>query len=105
MSTLVVMVVVGLGSYLIRISMVVGASRLAENVWLQRRLRLVAPSVLAALFSSSLFVSKRTLEWPGALAVCAVALGGAAVWRTNKLGAALGVGLPVYWVGAMVGVG
>jgi branched-subunit amino acid transport protein len=104
MTLLLVLVVVAVGTYGFRVSMVLARERFGTPAWLEPRLRLVAPAVLAALVASSLFIDSGTRSVPGMVEAIAVVAGFVAVRRTGNVAAALAVGLPVYWLGALTGL-
>ena len=105
MSLLIALVVAGVGTYLFRISLVAGRERFATPPWLESRLPLVGPSVLAAIVTSSLIVTDGSPAMPTPVEAVAVVAALLAVRRTGNLGAALAVGLPIYWLGTTLGVG
>ena len=78
MNTWIVIVAVGLGSYLFRLSMIILTDRIAMPPYLERASGLVVPAAFAAL----------------AAVVAAVI----AVLRTGSSQAAILVGMPVLWI-------
>lgn len=105
MSTVVVFAIAGAGTFVLRASMVLLGERVASTSWLEARLSLVGPAVLACLVAGGLLVSSGSARVPAVLEVLAVAAALVMVRRTGNLGHAPFVGLPVYWVGALVGLG
>lgn len=99
MTTWLVMIIVAVGTYGLRVSMLVAHDRLGGSAWLAQRLSIVGPAVLAAVVASALFVSgtERVSPSPAQLAAVATALV-VVRWRGN-VGWALLAGFPVYWVG------
>ena len=100
---LVTMVLAGVGTFLLRISMVLAGRRFSATRWIERRMGLIGPAALAALVASSIFIDAGSRTMPGIVEAAAVGLGFVAVRRTENIGAALVVGLPVYWVGVALG--
>ena len=98
MSTWLVMVLAGLGTYLLRVSMVVAHDRFGTPRWLESNLRLIGPSVLAAILVSSLILSHGHRTGPRVSEVIAVTAAYVAVRRRGTVSAALVVGFPVYWL-------
>jgi len=81
MSTWIVIVAAGLGSYLFRLSMIILTGRITVPPSLERASGLVVPAAFAALASA------------GVAAAAVIA-----VLRTGSSQAAILVGLPVLWV-------
>lgn len=104
MNVWLTMVLVGAGTYLFRSSMILARDRFGELHWLEQRLTFVGPSVLAAIVAASLFTHDGARTTPSWLALAAVAAGFLSVRRTGNVGAALAVGLPIYWVGSLFGL-
>ena len=103
MSHLWVIVLSGIGTYLIRLSMVVLAGRLPEpSPDTLATLRLIAPSVLAAIVADRLFVTDGALgarwDW-----VAASVVAGWAAWRFRSAAVAMAVGMLAVWAIAFVG--
>lgn len=104
MTVLTAMVIAGLGTFVLRSSMVVLQERGRSLDWLERRLSLVGPAVLGAIVTSWLAVDDGGCVMPNAVEVAAVTVALVTVRRTGKVGLALGAGLPVYWAGAFAGL-
>lgn len=98
MSTWLVMALAGLGTYLLRVSLVVAHDRFGTPRWLAPHLRMVGPSVLAAILMSSLAVAQDTRTGPAAAEIVAVTAAYLAVRRWGNVSLALVVGFPVYWL-------
>jgi branched-subunit amino acid transport protein len=97
MSAWIAVVAVGLGSYLLRISMLVLASRVGLPVVIERAARYAVPVSFAALAASSLAGHMTHLH--GALAPAAsVIVAVVAVRRTGSPRAALLAGMPTLWL-------
>ena len=98
MSVLAIVLITGLGTYLIRVSGVaaIGATR-ALPPRVEQALRLVAPAVLAALVADSLFFEDSALRplgaWYGAAVVAALVS-----WRFRSVGWTLVAGMVGVWV-------
>ncbi len=104
MTVLVAIILAGIGTYLLRASLVLAPERFAVGDRLAGTLPLVAPAVLAAVIASSLFVADGRPTAPSPLDVVVVGAALVTVRRTGSLGLALVVGLPLYWLGAALGV-
>ena len=97
MSVTVQILLVGLGSYLFRVSFIATAARFGDVPRrVETALSMIAPSVLAAIVADSLLFTDagwRGLdEWHIALAITTVV-----AWRTKSIALCLVVGLPVLW--------
>ncbi len=104
MTLLVVFLIVGLGTYVMRVALaVLPESVVRSDGRLMGVLDLLAPAVLAALVASALVApgGDRTLPDPAAL--IAVGSAGVVVRFTGKVVLALAVGFPVYWILPLVG--
>ena len=98
MTAFVVVLAVGAGSYLFRVSMLVLAARVGLPPVLERAARFAVPVSFAAL--ATIALADRVAEASGgeALApIVAVAVAVAAVRRTGSPHAALLAGLPTVW--------
>lgn len=98
------MLAAGLGTDVVRVSMVAAHARYGIVDRLERHLRLVSPGVLAALLEMSIPVPNGR-HAPLAIAE-RVALGAAfvAVRRSGNVGWALAIGFPVSWGAIAVGL-
>jgi branched-subunit amino acid transport protein len=98
MRALVLFAVAGLGTYLLRASLVVLLGRVTVPAGLERSFRYIAPAVLAAIVAPAIFLddggAPQLLD-VRALAFVAAAL---AAWRWRTIPATLAAGLGVYWV-------
>lgn len=103
-SPLLMFALAGAGTYLLRVSMVLGGGRLPATDWIERRVTMVVPAVLAALLVSALFVSNGERQVADPVEIGAVAAALFAVSRTGNINAALAVGLPIYWIAALGGL-
>lgn len=103
MTVWLVIVVAGVGSYLLRISMLVVAERFGLPPVLERIARLAVPTAFAALAVSSL-ASRAAWNLAFLPPVLAVAVGVVAVKRTGSPHAAILAGMPTLWaVSLLVG--
>ena len=99
MSTWIVIVAAGLGSYLFRLSMIVLISRITMPSYLERASRLVAPAAFAALAAAGVAAACSGLGITGAAApLVAVAAAVIAVLRTGSSYAAILAGMPALWI-------
>ena len=101
MSTWIVIVAAGLGSYLFRLSMIILTSRITMPPFLERASGLVAPAAFAALAAAGIATACMHLGATQAAApLAAVAVAIIAVLRTGSSYAAIVAGLPTLWVAA-----
>jgi branched-subunit amino acid transport protein len=106
MSVWLVIVVVGLGTYLFRVSMLALVGGRAPSPLFERTSKLVVPAAFSALAAGGI-----TAAWAGAGAgsgavapLAAAAVAGVAVHRTGSARVAILVGMPTLWVlNALVG--
>jgi branched-subunit amino acid transport protein len=99
MSTWIVIVAAGLGSYLFRLSMIVLFDRITMPAYLQRASELVAPAAFAALAAAGIAAACSGLGITGATApLAAVAAAVIAVLRTGSPQAAILAGMPALWI-------
>ena len=99
MSTWIVVVAAGLGSYLFRLSMIVLAGRIKMPAYLERASGLVAPVAFAALAAAGVAAACRGLGATQAVApLAAVAAAVIAVLRTGSPPAAILAGMPTLWI-------
>ena len=99
MSSWIVIVAAGLGSYLFRLSMIILTSRITMPPYLERASGLVAPAAFAALAAAGVAAACRGLGVTQAAApLAAVAAAVIAVVRTRSPQAAILVGMPALWI-------
>lgn len=98
MTAWLVILAVGLGTYLFRVSMFVVFGDRALPAWTVTPTALVAPAAVAALTASLLFTRGGVIEVAPAAEIAAVVAGFEAVRRTGNVMHAFTVGMPVYWV-------
>ena len=101
MNTMLVFAAAGLGTYLLRSSMV-WARDSASAGWVAARTSLVGPAVLAAIVVRSLAHSGAGAGVGAVVPVAAVVAAMFAARRTGNVAASLAVGLPIYWMAAAV---
>ena len=97
MSALLQVMAVAIGSYLIRISMVVALGRITLTDRVQRMLSLIGPAVLAALVAQLLLLHGQELRNLDQWHLAAVAAAGVAWWR-KSIAWTLGAGMGALWV-------
>ncbi|MEM7273335.1 MAG: AzlD domain-containing protein [Actinomycetota bacterium] len=95
----------GLLTYFLRVTMVLAGERPGLTDLVSTRATLIPPAVLAAIVAGALLVQAGRPVPPALIELLAVAAAVAAVRRTGNVGAAILVGLPVYWIGVAVGLG
>ena len=99
MTTWLVILAVGLGSYLFRISMVVLVDRIGSPARFEQAAALVVPSAFAALAAGGVVASSLGADGPAAVApLAAVVAAAVAVRRTGSPQLAIVVGMPTLWV-------
>ena len=99
MSTWIVIVAAGLGSYLFRLSMIILTGRITMPPSLERACGLVVPAAFAALASAGVAAACGGLGITRSAApLVAVAAAVIAVLRTGSPQAAIRAGLPALWV-------
>lgn len=100
MTNAIVVVVIGIGSYLFRLSFIgaLGGSRSLPPA-LQRALDFIAPAVLAALVLPALVRPEGTVDLtPGNLRLIAGILAALVAWKTRDVLLTTGVGLGALWI-------
>jgi len=105
MNPILVFALAGFATYLLRSSLVLAGGAVRSGGWLEQRIIFVGPAVLAALVASSLFVAGGSPTVGHPAEILAVVAGSAIVAKTENVGLALVVGLPVYWVASALGLG
>ena len=99
MSTWIVIVAAGLGSYLFRLSMIILTGRITVPPSLERASGLVVPAAFAALAAAGVAAACSGLAiTQSAAPLVAVAAAVIAVLRTRSSQAAILVGMPALWV-------
>lgn len=98
MNAWIVIVAAGLGSYLLRISMIIATGRFRMPAQLDKASALVAPAAFATLAATSIGGAVVSAGGRGAVApLAAVAVAALAVIRTGSRHAALLAGMPTLW--------
>jgi branched-subunit amino acid transport protein len=98
MTAWTVILAVGLGTYMLRLSMFVLLAGRTLPAWTTTPMSLVAPAAVAALVATMLFVAHDGVHPPDIAELVGVGAGFAAVRRTGNVVAAFVVGLPVFWL-------
>jgi branched-subunit amino acid transport protein len=99
MNTWIVIVTVGLGSYLFRLSMIILTGRITMPPYLERASGLVVPAAFAALAAAGVAAACSGLgDTRAAAPLAAVVAAVIAVLRTGSSQAAILVGMPVLWI-------
>lgn len=102
MRALLLFVAAGLGTYLLRASLVVLLGRVTVAPPVERSLRYIAPAVLAAIVAPALLLDGDGGLQVLDLRVVAGVAAGLAAWRWRTIPATLAAGLGVYWVLGLV---
>jgi len=98
-NTWIVIVAVGMGSYLFRLSMTILTGRITMPPYLERASGLVVPAAFAALAAAGVAAACSGLGVTRAVApLAAVVAAVIAVLRTGSAQAAILVGMPVLWI-------
>lgn len=99
MSAWLVILAVGAGSYLLRVSMIVLVGGRGSSARFERASAFAAPSAFAALAAGGVTAACAGAGAPGAVApLAAVAAAVVAVRRTGSPHVAIAVGMPTLWV-------
>jgi branched-subunit amino acid transport protein len=93
----VAIVAIGLGTYLMRVSMFLVVGERELPVWVMRCLDVVGPAAVAAIVASMLFLHDGAVEAPIAPTL-AVLVGFVVVRRTGNVLHAFAAGLPTFWL-------
>lgn len=99
MSAWLVIVVAGIGTFALRVGMVMAADRIRIPKWLDRASAFVAPAAMAALAATAI-AGAATSNGPsaGITPIVAAAAAAFAVARTRKPQIAMLVGMPTLWL-------
>jgi branched-subunit amino acid transport protein len=98
MSTWLVILAVGAGTYLLRASMFLALAGRTLPQWTERPMNLVGPAAMAALVATMTFTSAGSATMPDTATAAAILAGFLAVRRTGNVMHAFIVGLPVFWI-------
>jgi len=99
MNVWTVILAAGLGTFVLRVSMLVVADRVRIPTWLDRASALIAPAALAALAATSIVDAGISAGGAGAIApIAAAVVAAVAVARTGSPHVAMLVGMPILWL-------
>lgn len=98
MRALVLFALAGVGTYLLRASLVVLLGRVTVPAPLERSFRYIAPAVLAAIVAPALLLDEGGAAAVVDVRVLAGIAAGLAAWRWRTIPATLAAGLGVYWL-------
>lgn len=104
MNTMTVFALAAIATYVLRSLVILAGDRVAQSPALESVIGLVSPAVLAAIVASALLVHGGSVAVPDPAGLAAVLGALVAVRRTGNVAAALFIGLPIYWLGALVGL-
>jgi branched-subunit amino acid transport protein len=93
----VVVIVVGVATFAMRFVFIALFGRIAIPMWLERSLRYVAPSVLAAIVVPAVLAPNGAVTLWTPLLPAAI-IGGLAAWLTKSIGAAIVFGMIALWI-------
>lgn len=97
MRALVLFTIAGIGTYMMRASLVVLLGRITVPAQLERSFRYIAPAVLAAIVVPALLLDAEGAPAPFDVPVLAGIAAVLAAWRWRTIPATLVAGLGVYW--------
>lgn len=100
MSNWLIVIVIGIGTYLTRLSFIGALGTTAMPIWAQRPLKFVAPAVLAALVVPAVLLREGAVDLspagnPRFLAALAAGL---VAWWLRNVAAVIVVGMGVLWI-------
>ena len=99
MSQWLIIAIVGVGTFLTRLSFIGILGRSGVPAALERPLRFVAPAVLAAIILPELIVTGATIDvGPGNLRLLAAALAAVVAVRTRAIGPTIVSGMAALWL-------
>ncbi len=100
MTTALVIVIIGVGTYLTRLSFIGALGTRAMPEWAIQPLRYVAPAVLAALVVPAIALRDGALDLGPATnpRVLAALLAAIVAWRTKNVAAVIVVGMGALWI-------
>ncbi len=102
MRTLALFAIAGLGTYLMRASLILLLGRIALPVQLERSFRYIAPAVLAAIVAPAILLDADGAPDLLDIRVLAGLAAVLAAWRWRTIPATLAAGLGVYWLGSLL---
>lgn len=97
MTPWLVVLAAGVGSYLLRISMVVAIDRIRSTARLERVSTFAVPSAFAALAAAAVVAGAGGAGVEAIPPLGAVTVAGLAAWRTRSSYAAIAAGMPTLW--------
>jgi branched-subunit amino acid transport protein len=97
MTAWVVVIVVGIATFAIRFVFIALFGKVGIPGWLERSLRYVAPSVLAAITVPAVIAPGGIVTLWSPLLPAAI-IGGLAAWVTKSIGAAIVFGMAALWI-------
>jgi branched-subunit amino acid transport protein len=98
MSAWIVILAVGAGTYLLRISMFMVVGRRSLPTWTITPMAYVGPAAIAALVGSMLLTANGSIAVVRLPELAAVAVGFATVRRTGNVMHAFATGMPAFWL-------
>lgn len=99
MSIWVIIVIVGLATYLIRLSFIGILGRVGVPAYIERPLRFVAPAVLAAIAIPELVAPAGTIDLTfDNLRLVAGIIAIAVAWKTRAMGPTIAAGMVSLWL-------
>lgn len=100
MSNWLVVIIIGVGTYLTRLSFIGALGARAMPVWAQRPLKFVAPSVLAALVVPAVLLRDGNVDvtLAGNPRFLAALVAGIVAWRLKSVAAVIVVGMGLLWI-------
>jgi len=102
MSVIVAFSAAALVTYALRSFMTLWGRHFTDSERFSAAVALVSPAVLAAIVGSAVLLQDHQLQRPEVTEFAAVVAALGAVRRTGNVGAALFVGLPIYWIGSLL---
>lgn len=103
MNATAVILTIGLGTYLLRVSMFVVLGRRVTPQWLDAPLSYVGPAGIAALVGAMLLTTNGQVGAASIPAVVAAVSAFVVVRRTGNVMHAFAVGMPVFWALTVLG--
>ena len=97
MTAWVVVIVVGVATFAMRFVFIALFGKIAIPMWLERSLRYVAPSVLAAIAVPAVLAPNGVVALWTPLLPAAI-IGALAAWLTKSIGAAIVFGMVALWM-------
>lgn len=98
MTAWLVILAVGVGTYVLRASMFVFVGRRTLPAWTATPMGFVAPAAVAALVASMVFTANGSIDAPPLPELAAVTTGFLAARRTGNVMLAFAFGMPTFWL-------